>query len=217
MVVVGLWDWSRLAGLSVNQAGIRHVVLPLILLLPVVLVNLLTIATTVFVVSDVSIGDKVVYSHLKAQFREYVSQPFGERGSQHGYFLYNTNRLLTSFLIPRTFVASGVFTDYFENGVKGEQGQMYRNRLEGRYQRWYESGKPYLEANFVDGRVEGIVTVWHADGQKWSEGEMKSGKPVGTESWSYNTRGELSSEKAAYNAERALLLVSSPQSLVQSL
>jgi antitoxin component YwqK of YwqJK toxin-antitoxin module len=98
----------------------------------------------------------------------------------------------------------GLFTEWNENGQKeGEtnfvdgldismvtyawydNGQMSgevhlvidrgRERFEGLWTQWYESGQMQMNTNFKEGEMEGFYADWYENGQKRSEGNSKLG------------------------------------------
>jgi hypothetical protein len=84
----------------------------------------------------------------------------------------------------------GMNTVYYKSGVIRAKGNCYRQKKDGEWQSFYESGKLWSDEFFNGGLQDGKVTVYYESGQKMYEGQFKMGNPYGI--WNYwNQKGEL--------------------------
>ena len=91
----------------------------------------------------------------------------------------------------------GVWTWWYENGQKQQQGSYENNLPVGCFTWWHSNGQKQREGEFVAGVEQGPWRWWHANGLKQTDGEFDLGKPVG--SWvSWDEQGSIVTGKEAY-------------------
>ena len=167
--------WKRQAGIRRNKLAVVGWVLLLMLILGSMTIRK---GTAIYVAHDYLVpngnygGTKMnFYYSVISSLGVRETNPFG-RGTWQGYTYPNVG-----------FVADGVFTDFYENGVKMHEGYLLNARPVGTYYRWYDTGRINLIAVFSYGKPNGHVCVWNEDGTKWSEGNFTNGKP--SKDWVY--------------------------------
>ena len=63
-------------------------------------------------------------------------------------------------------------------------GRNYKdNKGNGLYTKWYENGQKKEEGNEKDGKFDGLVTFWYENGQKRNEFNYKNDKLISANVW----------------------------------
>ena len=65
---------------------------------------------------------------------------------------------------------SGIFTEWYSEGVKKSEGYNEAGVKEGLWTQWHANGVKKLEGHFEVGKKEGIWTQWYDNGSRESEG-----------------------------------------------
>ena len=78
---------------------------------------------------------------------------------------------------------NGLHKWWYENGHKSEE-RTYKNGIkEGLWTKWYDNGQKGIEATYKDGELDGLETHWYENGQKSSEKTYKDGKFISKKEW----------------------------------
>ena len=198
MAIVLLFGvWMRQVGIYGNRLAMAGWVLILVLIMGSMTIRK---GTIIYVSHDFHVQNydcginkgKFYYSVISA-LGVRKTMPFGKHGTYQGY-TYPT----------LGFIADGVFIDFYDNGVKMEEGRLENRILRGTYCRWYDTGQINLRAEFSNGKPNGHVCVWNEDGTKWSEGNFTKGKP--TKDWVYYSVKNPEGIKEPYDFCKALHL-----------
>ena len=78
---------------------------------------------------------------------------------------------------------NGLHKWWYENGHKSEE-RTYKNGIkEGLWTKWYNNGQKGIEETYKDGELDGLETHWYENGQKSSEKTYKDGKFISKKEW----------------------------------
>ena len=78
---------------------------------------------------------------------------------------------------------NGLHKWWYENGHKSEE-RTYKNGIkEGLWTKWYNNGQKGIEETYKDGELNGLETHWYENGQKSSEKTYKDGKFISKKEW----------------------------------
>jgi antitoxin component YwqK of YwqJK toxin-antitoxin module len=81
------------------------------------------------------------------------------------------------------YVRDGLYTWYYENGKKKQEG-FYRNGLQhGMGSAWYETGEKEYDISAKYGQLDGVCTSWYENGKKKEEGTWKEGELISATRW----------------------------------
>jgi len=105
---------------------------------------------------------------------------------------------------PKTKIPYSGEYDVVEEGVRLKM-ELKDGRPHGRWQRWYDSGRPHEEYLFVKGQRDGLQVSWYPNGQKMMEAQLRQGQMLSAQSWHSN--GEKAS--AMSNGTGTLILFDS--------
>jgi antitoxin component YwqK of YwqJK toxin-antitoxin module len=88
----------------------------------------------------------------------------------------------------------GLWTWWFENGEKKNEGTFKDGKENGLHKWWYENGHKSEERTYKNGKKDGLWTKWYENGQKGIEGTYKDGLEFGL--WTYyNEDGSIKEVK----------------------
>ena len=76
--------------------------------------------------------------------------------------------------------SDGMWTEYYPNGKREDQGSKYDGDNEGLWTFWYENGEKKEEVEFVDDKRNGPGVLYHDNGKPSKAGWWTDGKRVGT-------------------------------------
>ncbi|MBU0487091.1 MAG: hypothetical protein KKA07_06895 [Bacteroidetes bacterium] len=83
---------------------------------------------------------------------------------------------------------------FYENGNKKSEGDLKKNKKQGTWKSWHESGQLWSECPFDTGLSDGRIIVYYPDGKKRYVGFFSKGIPSGK--WTYwDASGNVLSEK----------------------
>jgi antitoxin component YwqK of YwqJK toxin-antitoxin module len=88
----------------------------------------------------------------------------------------------------------GLFTNWYKNGQKKDEGIWNNGKLDGVKTYWYENGQKKFERTYKDGKKDGLWTNWYENGQKMYEIMHRNNKREGKETL-YHKSGNISSVK----------------------
>ena len=78
---------------------------------------------------------------------------------------------------------NGLHKWWYENGHKSEE-RTYKNGIkDGLWTKWYNNGQKGIEETYKDGELNGLETHWYENGQKSSEKTYKDGKFISKKEW----------------------------------
>ena len=77
----------------------------------------------------------------------------------------------------------GLYTTWYKNGQKDEEGQYLNDLAVGKCTWWYENGQKAIDGQFINGERNGHWTWWHENGQKSADGEFVKGVEIGKWTW----------------------------------
>ena len=79
----------------------------------------------------------------------------------------------------KKFRKDGLWTVWFENGQKEWEATMKGGTANQKFTYWYKNGHKDVEGAYKDGEWDGKFTTWYENGQKSKEGNYKEGKQDG--------------------------------------
>jgi antitoxin component YwqK of YwqJK toxin-antitoxin module len=81
------------------------------------------------------------------------------------------------------YVRDGLYTWWYENGKKRQEG-FYRNGVQhGVGSTWYETGEKEYDISAKYGQLDGVCTTWYKNGRKKEEGTWKQGELIKAVRW----------------------------------
>ena len=89
----------------------------------------------------------------------------------------------------------GLWTWWYENGQKKEEGTYKNGKEDGLSTLWYENGQKKSEVTYKDGKRDGLWTEWFENGQKSGEITLKDGKADGLFTLWYENGSKKSEKK----------------------
>ncbi|MDQ3190029.1 MAG: hypothetical protein M3Q58_00385 [Bacteroidota bacterium] len=72
---------------------------------------------------------------------------------------------------------------YYKNQQIRTQGNLLKEKKEGKWVSFYEDGMPWSETWYINGQKHGSTVTWHSNGKKFYEGHFEKGKESGK--WTY--------------------------------
>lgn len=112
-----------------------------------------------------------------------------ENGNPHKVRIYTVQNADT---IPQ------MFKEFYPDGKIKTQGAFdVDSNREGKWEAFYEDGKPWSIGFYKKGKSEGKRTVWYASGKKRFEGMYKNGNPTGE--WVFWDQSGNEIERKVYN------------------
>jgi antitoxin component YwqK of YwqJK toxin-antitoxin module len=97
--------------------------------------------------------------------------------------LYPDKKLQIRRLVKRysddSMVNHGLYTGYYQNGQKLEEGNYVDGKKDGAWHMWYDNGQQAKVENYVDGQLDGQWTLLDKKGVKVNEVSFKAGKRDG--------------------------------------
>tara|TARA_Y100000590_G_scaffold117318_1_gene134088 strand:- start:627 stop:1649 length:1023 start_codon:yes stop_codon:yes gene_type:complete len=73
-------------------------------------------------------------------------------------------------------IRTGLWTYYYDKGLKQKQGKYKVGELDGKWVWWYKNQIIKAEVNFMLGKKHGKMTLYDIDGNKWLTGDYVFGK-----------------------------------------
>ncbi|MBI4645409.1 MAG: hypothetical protein HY738_02160 [Bacteroidia bacterium] len=80
---------------------------------------------------------------------------------------------------------TGPCIGYYENGIKGKEGQYIDGRMQGKWSWWYDTGEKKREGNYNKGEKNDLWVDWYKNGNKRSAVNYKNGIMDGESGWWY--------------------------------
>jgi len=77
-------------------------------------------------------------------------------------------------------VKDGIWTWYFDIGIKQKEVQYLAGVEHGSYTTYYPNGQMNLSMNFNMGLKDGLIIKWYSSGIKSMEGSTSNNTPIGT-------------------------------------
>jgi antitoxin component YwqK of YwqJK toxin-antitoxin module len=78
-----------------------------------------------------------------------------------------------------SMVNNGLYTEFYQNGHKLEEGKYIDGKKDGAWHMWYANGQEAKVENYVNGQLDGQWTLFNEKGLKESEVSFKAGKRDG--------------------------------------
>lgn len=94
----------------------------------------------------------------------------------------------------------GMFTEYYTNGKKKNEGNYIHGAREGIHIEWYENGNKQSEIRYSNGVLNGQYFSWYENGNKWSERNYSNGILHG-QHFEWFEDGELKSDIVYQNGK----------------
>lgn len=95
----------------------------------------------------------------------------------------------------------GPWTFWRANGLKAGEGPYASGDQEGDWRYWHPNGQPSLSGHFANGKRVGAWTFWHSNGQKQEEGHYTNGMRMGD--WTFwHSNGQQAEESHYANGRR---------------
>ncbi len=116
----------------------------------------------------------------------YTGSPITREPEKGGTYLfqeksgeYDFSILPLGYAIITYGERDGLWTKWYENGQKVEEGTYKDGERDGLWTKWYENGQKVEEGTYKDGERDGLWTKWYENGQKVEEGTYKDGERDG--------------------------------------
>ena len=130
----------------------------------------------------------------------YTGSPITREPEKGGTYLfqeksgeYDFSILPLGYAIITYGERDGLWTKWYENGQKVEEGTYKDGERDGLWTKWYENGQKVEEGTYKDGERDGLWTKWYENGQKYSEVTYKLGNRQGLGLY-YTESGEIKYE-----------------------
>jgi hypothetical protein len=75
------------------------------------------------------------------------------------------------------------FKSFYNNGQLEKVGELINKQKQGLWTHYYENGLKRLEITFKDNKYDGALREWYEDGQIAEEGEYKNGEYIVLNFW----------------------------------
>jgi TonB family protein len=95
------------------------------------------------------------------------------------YYLSGRIQMSGTYRSIRPDYKTGVFTYYYENGLRQAECEYDHNELDGPCREWYENGNPKSDYFYLDGKRSGSYKSWNEDGTAKLEIQYKDDKKHG--------------------------------------
>jgi len=105
----------------------------------------------------------------------------------------------------------GLYTKWYENGRKIEEGTYKDGKEDGLWTIWHEDGQKMVEIPYKDGDWEGVFRKWYDNGHLSEEGNYKNFKKDGLWTEFYEKNGLKKSDVTYYNGELVGSIVKYPE------
>jgi len=76
-----------------------------------------------------------------------------------------------------------IFKSFHNNGQLEKVGELINKQKQGLWTHYYENGLKRLQVTFKDDKYDGALTEWYEDGQIAEEGEYKNGEYIVLNFW----------------------------------
>ena len=118
----------------------------------------------------------------------YTGLPVTDEPEQDGTYLlrrdeYDFSKTPVAFGTIKDGKKDGLWTWWYENGEKKNEGTFKDGQENGLHRWWYENGQKSKEGTYKDGKQVELVTSWYENGQKGKEGTFKDGELVSENCW----------------------------------